>query len=251
MNTQTQPTTSEQPCRITYLNSARIKNPQLLPSLNQVRHSIWLYTGNAEFDEVLDQRLFDVADIAVKHFEEGCYESCIAMCATAAEMLTYFLFFVHTNSLKVPAKEEFLSKKDFEIIRNGMNQANQSRAPQIEKRECKEIDFGSSFGEKGNRADRSAVLRNSKIRKQDYSINGEGHDVSKICDLLDAIHLKRIKYLHRWTLFSESQRITDAEQCIVLLFDAMGHVFETDPSDQGGVVKINSSINKLVAQYSS
>ena len=48
---------------------------------------------------------------------------------------------------------------------------------------------------------------------------------------------------------SEFERNENAEACIYWLYDAMGHTFEMDPSDEAGVLKINNSIVKWVQKF--
>jgi hypothetical protein len=223
-------------CKLNYFNGANAKNPDLLSCLYAPRHRVWPFTGNQQFDKILDQRLFVSADNAVKHFENEHYESAIAMCATAAEMLTYVLFFIHTDSFEIPTENDFSTQSKFKRLKDVVDGT-------------KGITFKNSFSDEGNQSKRLAVLRASKIKKSDYGTNGEGHDTAIICDLLDKIHFIRIKYLHHWIHISDSERKKDAEECICWLYDAMGHTFEMDPSDEAGVLKINASIVKWVQKF--
>lgn len=223
-------------CKLNYFNGANVKNPNLLPCLQAPRHRIWPFTGNNEFDKILDQRLFVSADNAVRHFEDGHYESTIAMCATAAEMLTYVLFFIHTDSFEITTENDFASQSKFKRIKDVIDVT-------------KGISFKNSFSDEGNQSKRIDVLRASKIQKQDYGTIGEGHDTGTICGLLEKIHSIRIKYLHHWIHISDNDRKIDAERCISWLYDAMGHTFEMDPSGEPGTLKINASIIKWLQKF--
>ena len=83
--------------KVVYLNgvTSLTKDVELKIFLEESRNQIWMPTGNSEFDKILDQRIYKQARNAVEHFDNGCYESSIVMCGAVAEMLTYFLFFVH------------------------------------------------------------------------------------------------------------------------------------------------------------
>ena len=83
-----------------YLNGAMqlTKDVELQIFLGESRYKVWMITGNNDFDKILIQRIYEPAQNVIKHFEDGHYISSIVMCGAVAEMLTYFLFFVHTNS---------------------------------------------------------------------------------------------------------------------------------------------------------
>lgn len=233
-------------CKLNYFN-ANARNASLLERLNLTRHKVWPLTSNENFDRILNQRIFLPADYAVMHLEEGHYESAIAMCATSAEMLTYFLFFVYTNSFEIPTENEFNSTEKFELVGHAITQANISRKTQITTGECEEINYQNSFSDKGNQSNRIAVLKNCKISKQDYNCNGEGHDIKLICKLLKELRDVRVKYLHHWTLFADEDRQKNAEDCVCNLYNALGHTFEMDPSHQPGILSINASIMKWIS----
>ena len=215
-----------------YLNGVRqlTKDVDLQEFLGGPRHQIWMRTNNDDFDKILMHRIYEPAKSTIKHFEDGHYISSIVMCGAVAEMLTYFLFFVHTNSKDILFDNSDVSNAKYHLIKQG----------------AKDNYFRESFGKKGGQTDKIKILSESKITKKDYGAGEEGHDIKEICRNLKEISDIRIKYFHRWFDLNEEQIKNEARNCIKFLYIAIGHIFECDASNNPGVLKINASVNKWI-----
>ncbi len=147
--------------------------------LGKSRHQIWMITGDNDFDKILMQRIYEPSRSAIKHFESGHYISSIVMCGAVAEMLTYFLFFVHTNSKYILSDNSEISDAKYNLIKGDF-------------RDKKDKKIKKSFGKKRFQIDRINILSKSKITKEECKTGGEGHDIKKICDNLRKINDIRI-----------------------------------------------------------
>jgi hypothetical protein len=215
-----------------YLNGVMrlTKDVELQDFLGEFRHQIWMITNNNDFDKIMIQRIFEPAKSAIKHFEDGNYISSIIMCGAVAEMLTYFLFFIHTNSNDILSNNSDVSDAKYHPIKQGL----------------KDDKFRKSFGENGRQQDKIDILSKSKITKKDYGTGGEGHDIKEICSNLEYISIIRNKYFHRWFDLNEELVKNEARNCIKSLYNVIGHIFECDASNNPGVLMINASVNKWI-----
>ena len=192
-----------------------IGNNDLKEILEKPYNQIWFYTERKEFDKILDQRIYHPIRKSVEHFINGDYESSIALISSSAEMLTYLIFFIHTNSISL------------------LKASNNSMLYDKIKGNSKDSDFKKAFGEKGSQSKRLEILEESGISKSEG-----GHDIQLICKELKVIHDIRIQYFHHWKLF-ETQK-ADAKNCIKSIFEACSNIFEVALID--GQVKINHSV---------
>jgi len=215
-----------------YLNGVMqlTRDVELQNSLGESRHQVWMITGNNDFDKILMQRIYEPAENVIKHFEDCHYISSIVMCGAVAEMLTYFLFFVHTNSKDIFSENHNVLDEKYNLI----------------KCQFQDNKIKNSFGKYGSQTDRIDILSKIKITKKDYNTGGEGHDIKKICDNLTEIHKFRVEYFHRWFDLDEEKVKNDARDCIKFLYEAIGDVFECDISEYPGVLMINASVNKWI-----
>ena len=216
-----------------YLNNvlSLTRDKELLDFLEKSsRNQIWMIINDADFDNFLLQRIYEPAQNSIKHFEEGCYQSSIILCGAVGEMLTYFLFFVHTNSDKILDGNSDISHSRY------------SRITQSKLFTPKKIK--QAFGEKGNQKNRIEILKKAKITKADYGKSGKGHDIGKICNNLDYLHEIRRRYSHHWFYEEEGQMTkNNARKCITFLYEAIGDIFEYDISiNEPGALSINRSI---------
>jgi tRNA G10 N-methylase Trm11 len=206
------------------------KDVELQDFLGEPRHQIWMITKNNDFDKILMQRIYKQAINTIKHFEEGHYISSIVMCGGVAEMLTYFLFFIHTNSKDILSNNSDVSDIKYHLIKHRFTDAK----------------FKKSFGKKGGQTDKIKILSESKITKKDYGAGGEGHDIKEICRNLKEINEIRIRYFHHWFDLNEELVKNEARNCIKSLYKAIGYIFEYDFSNNPGVLMINESVNKWI-----
>ena len=211
-----------------YLNGVMrlTKDVELQEFLGEPRHQIWMITNNNDFDKILIQRIYDPAKSTIKHFEDGNYISSIVMCGAVAEMLTYFLFFVHTNSKDILSNNCDVSDAKYHRFTGAK--------------------FKDSFGKNGRQTDKIKILSKSKITKEDYGTGEEGHDIKEICRNLEEINDIRIRFFHHWFDLNEEQVKNEARNCIKSLYKAIGCIFECDASNNPGVLMINASVNKWI-----
>jgi hypothetical protein len=228
-----------------HLNDAAglTKDVELQKFLGERRNQIWIPTDNDDFDKILKQRIYEPTRNTIKHFEDGCYESSIVMCGAIAEMLTYFLFFVHTNSIEIISNDCDVSDSRFDHIKAEIVLYKEKN--RRDKRDEDEI-LKKEFGKDGDQTKRINILSESKINKEDYSKNGEGHDIKKICYILRKIHQIRIQYFHRWFYEDEERVKNEARGCIKFLYEAIGLIFECDSSKDLGVLVVNASITNWI-----